>query len=88
MTPEQRILRIILLERMKKDKDYAKRLGLTDISTFIGKRIHQRALSLMFVIFVYFMMLMTTDNVSIYILFLVPMYSICLALIREKTAGS
>ena len=40
MTPEQRILRIILLERMKKDKDCAKRLGLTYISTFRGKRIH------------------------------------------------
>ena len=43
-----------------------------------------RAASQLFVIFVYFMLLMTTDNVSIYILFLVPMYSICLALMGEK----
>ena len=48
------------------------------------KKITQRALSQLFVIFVYFVLLMTTDNVSIYILFLVPMHSICLALLGEK----
>ena len=48
------------------------------------KRIKKQALSQLFVIFVYFMLLMTTDNVSIYVLFLIPMYSICLALMGEK----
>ena len=48
------------------------------------KKITQRALSQLFVTFVYFVLLMTTDNVSIYILFLVPMHSICLALLGEK----
>lgn len=48
------------------------------------KRITQRALSQLFVIFAYFVLLMTTDNVSVYILFLVPMHSICLALAGEK----
>ena len=48
------------------------------------KKITQRALSQLFVIFVYFVLLMTTDNVSIYILFLMPMHSICLALAGEK----
>lgn len=53
---------------------------------YMAKRngIEKRALSQLFVIITYFMMLMTTDNVSIYILFLVPMYSICLALLNEK----
>ena len=46
--------------------------------------VENRALSQLFVTSVYFMMLMTTDNVSIYILFLVPMYSICLALMSKK----
>lgn len=48
------------------------------------KKLTQRALSQLFVIFVYFVLLMTTDNVSIYILFLVPMHSICFALAGEK----
>lgn len=52
------------------------------------KGIERRALSQLFIIVTYFMMLMTTDNVSIYILFLVPMYSICLALMGENCAGS
>lgn len=52
------------------------------------KGIEKRALSQLFVTLVYFMMLMTTDNVSIYILFLVPMYSICLALMGERGADS
>lgn len=48
------------------------------------KRITQRALSQLFVIFAYFVLLMTTDNVSVYILFLVPMHSICFALAGEE----
>lgn len=49
------------------------------------KKTHKRALSQLFITIVYFMVLMATDNVSIYILFLVPMYSICLALANERT---
>lgn len=48
------------------------------------KSVTDKALSQLFVTFVYFMLLMTTDNVSIYILFLIPMYSICLSLMEEK----
>lgn len=51
---------------------------------FVGKKAEKRNLSQLFVVTIYFMMLMTTDNVSIYILFLIPMYSICLALLGEK----
>lgn len=51
---------------------------------FVGKKVKQQSLSQLFVVTIYFMMLMTTDNVSIYILFLIPMYSICLALTAEQ----
>ena len=41
MTPEQRILRCLLLDKMYKDSVYAKKLGLEDRTTFMGKRIQE-----------------------------------------------
>lgn len=52
----------------------------------VGKRMEQRAFCQLFVILLYFMLLMTTDNVSIYIIFLVPMYSVCMALLGNSSA--
>lgn len=49
-----------------------------------GKKLKQYAISQLFVTIVYFMLLMTTDNVSIYISFLIPMYSVCFALMSER----
>lgn len=49
-----------------------------------GKKLKQYAFSQLFVTIVYFMLLMTTDNVSIYISFLIPMYSVCFALMSER----
>ena len=49
-----------------------------------AKKLKQYAFSQLFVTIVYFMLLMTTDNVSIYISFLIPMYSVCFALMSER----
>ena len=48
------------------------------------KGIKKKGFSQLFVIITFFMLLMLTDNVSIYIIFLVPMHSICLTLVNEK----
>ena len=49
-----------------------------------GKKLQQHAFPQLFVTIMYFMLLMTTDNVSIYISFLIPMYSVCFALMSER----
>lgn len=39
MTVEQRIRTCLLIEKMKKQKDFSQKLGLEDRSAFHGKRI-------------------------------------------------
>ena len=39
MTVQQRIQMCLLIEKMNEHKDFCKRLGLEDISSFRGKRI-------------------------------------------------
>ena len=42
MTVEQRIKRCLLAEKMQEQEAYSKKLGLTDVSRFNGKRINER----------------------------------------------
>ena len=42
VTVEQRIKRCLLAEKMQEQEAYSKKLGLTDVSRFHGKRINER----------------------------------------------
>ena len=52
-----------------------------------GRKINKQIFVQLFIMIIYFMILMTTDNVSIYILFLVPLYSMCYTLMKEEIVG-
>lgn len=40
MSVEQRVRRCLLLEKMKKDPEYSRKLGLEDRTVFKGKRVN------------------------------------------------
>ena len=42
MTVEQRSRRCILLEKMRQNEEFAKKLGLKDVSIFRGKRVNDK----------------------------------------------
>lgn len=46
MNVEQRVLTCRVLEKMKEQKEYGRKLGLKDVSAMHGRRIYQRSVEI------------------------------------------